>query len=464
MAAPLTSSAIDAWKTRFRGELIQPGDSRYHEARGIWNGMIDRRPALIVRCVGAHDVILAIGLAREHGTAVSVKAGGHNVAGNAVCDGGIVIDLSPMRWVHVDEKKKTARVGAGCLFGDLDHETQRYGLAVSGGVVSHTGVAGLTLGGGFGWMSRKHGLSVDNLISADLVLADGSAVTASEKENPDLFWAIRGGGGNFGVVTSFLFRCAKVGPEVFAGLVVHPFDTAKEYLQFYRDYAATLPDEATAWTVIRHAPPLPFIPAKAHGRLVVIAAFAHLGSQAAGKRLLKDLRWNGAAYGEHAGMTPWVAWQSSLDALNTHGARNYWKSHHLDEISDDCVDAILSHAQRFPTPSCEVLLAQMGGAPSRVPADATAYAFRSPRFTMNVHTRWADASDDSKCFNWARDIWEATKPFARGVYVNFISDEGEDRVRDAYPKDTWDRLVKLKTKYDPTNFFRMNQNIRPQQE
>jgi FAD/FMN-containing dehydrogenase len=335
---------------------------------------------------------------------------------------------------------------------------------VSGGIVSHTGVSGLTLGGGFGWISRKHGLSVDNLISADVVLADGSAVTASEKENPDLFWAIRGGGGNFGVVTSFLFKCAKVGPRVFSGIVVHPFDQAKEYFRFHREYLAGLPDEATVWAVVRHAPPLPFLPAKVHGRLVVIVPFVHIGSQTAGKRLLKDLRWNGAAFGEHSGMTPWVEWQSGFDALNAPGARNYWKSHHLDDLSDGCIDAVLEHAQRFPTPSCEVLVVQMGGAPARVPANATAYAFRSPKFIMNVHTRWADAGDDAKCFSWARDIWEATRPFARGVYVNFISDEGEDRVRDAYPKDVWDRLVKLKTKYDPTNFFRINQNIRPRQE
>ena len=462
MAAPLTSSVIDTWKERFRGELIQPGDPRYNDARSIWNGMIDRRPAVIARCVGTHDVVLAIEMAREHGSPVAVKAGGHNVAGYAVCDGGVVIDLSPMRWVHVDAKKKTARVGAGCLFGDLDCETQRHQLAVSGGIVSHTGVAGLTLGGGFGWISRKHGLTVDNLLSADVVLADGSVVTASAKENPDLFWAIRGGGGNFGVVTSFLFKCARVGPEVFTGLIVQPFDRAAEYLRFHREYLASLGDETTVWAVVRHAPPLPFLPSNVHGRLVVVVPFVHLGSQASAKNVLKELRWKDTAYGEHAGMTPWVQWQSALDALNAHGARNYWKSHHLKDLEDGCIDVVLEHAQRFPTPSCEVLLLQMGGAPARVPASATAYAFRSPKYVMNLHSRWADASDDAKCFTWARELWEATKPYSHGVYVNFISDEGEQRVHDAYPKDVWDKLVKLKKKYDPTNFFRMNQNIRPQ--
>ncbi len=461
MAAPLTSSIIDTWKLRFRGELIQPGDSRYNDARSVWNAMVDRRPAVIARCVGTHDVIQAINLAREHGSPVAVKAGGHNVAGSAVCDGGVVIDLSPMRWVHVDAKKKLARVGAGCLLGDVDHETQRYGLALSGGIVSHTGVAGLTLGGGFGWISRKHGLTVDNLVSADMVLADGSAVTVSAKENPDLFWAIRGGGGNFGVVTSFLFKCAKVGPAVFTGLLVHPFDTAKEYLQFHRDYLAELPDESTVWAVIRHAPPLPFLPAKYHGRLSVIVPFVHLGSQTSARKLLKDLRWNDALWGEHSGMTPWVEWQSSFDALNSHGARNYWKSHYYDDLKDGCIDTILEYAHKLPTPSCEILLTHMGGAPSRVPAGATAYAFRSPRFIMNLHSRWADSSDDAKSLSWAKDLWQETRSYAHGVYVNFISDEGEERVRDAYPKDVWERLVKLKKKYDPENFFRMNQNIRP---
>jgi FAD/FMN-containing dehydrogenase len=295
-----------------------------------------------------------------------------------------------------------------------------------------------------------------------VVLADGSVVTASAKENADLFWAIRGGGGNFGVVTSFLFKCARLGPDVFTGLLVHPFDTAREYLKFHRDYLASLPDESTVWAVVRRAPALPFLPSNVHGRLVVVVPFVHLGSQTAGKRLLKDLRWKGTAYGEHAGMTPWVEWQAAFDQLNSHGARNYWKSHHLPDLADGCIDVVLEQIQRAPTPSCEVLLTQMGGAPSRVAANATAYAFRTPKFIMNVHTRWADASDDAKCLNWARDIWEAAKPFSKGVYVNFISDEGEERVRDAYPKDVWERLVKLKTKYDPDNFFRMNQNIRPQ--
>jgi FAD/FMN-containing dehydrogenase len=458
--AALTTADIEQLKLRFRGELITPYDSAYNEARTIWNGMIDRRPTLIARCIGTHDVIEAVKVAREQNLTVSIRGGGHNVAGNALVEGGLVIDLSHMRSVHVDKRKKVARVDAGCLWGDVDAETQRFGLAVSGGIVSHTGVAGLTLGGGFGWISRKHGLSVDNLMAADVVLADGTAVTASEKEHPDLFWAIRGGGGNFGVVTSFLFECARVGTDVFSGVIVHPFDNAKEFLRFYREYAATLPDEMTVWAVIRHAPPLPFLPQKAHGRLAIIVPFVYLGKQTPGKKLVQPVRTFGKMVGEHMGMTPYTEWQSGFDALNAHGARNYWKSHHLDALSDDVIDAFIEAAQTFPTQDCEILTVQMGGAASRIPAETTAYAQRTPPFIMNIHSRWSNAGDDARCMNWARALWERCKPHARGVYVNFLSD-GENRVQDAYPPATWKRLVTVKRTYDPDNFFRINQNIAP---
>ncbi len=458
--AALTASDIETLRPRFRGDVITPYDTAYNESRTIWNGMIDRRPTLIVRCIGTHDVAEAIKLAHDEKLQVSIRGGGHNVAGNALVEGGVVIDLSRMRSVHVDRKKKLVRVDGGCLWGDVDAETQRFGLAVSAGIVSHTGVGGLTLGGGFGWISRKYGLTVDNLVSADVVLADGTAVTASEKENPDLFWGIRGGGGNFGVVTSFLFKGAKVGPEVFSGLVVYPFDVAKDFLHFYRDWVKDLPDEMTAWTVIRHAPPLPFLPQKAHGRLSLIVPFIFLGKQTPGKKLIQPLRNFGKPVGEHFGMTPFTGWQSAFDGLNSHGARNYWKSHQLDTVPDAVIDAFVGSAQEFPTQDCEILLIQTGGAPSRIPANATAYAFRKPPFMMNIHTRWSNRGDDTRCINWARDLWEKCKPHAHGVYVNFISD-GEDRVRDAYPKETWERLVAVKRKYDPENFFRMNQNIAP---
>jgi FAD/FMN-containing dehydrogenase len=459
--AKLDAVALDELKASTRGEVLLPDDGNYDEARTIWNTMIDRKPAVIVRCVGAHDVIQAVNLARGSGALLSVKGGGHNVAGNAVCDGGIVIDLSLMRSAHVDTNSKTARADGGCLLGDVDAATQLHGLAVSAGIVSHTGVAGLTLGGGFGWISRKHGYTIDNLISVDIVTADGELVKASAKENPDLFWAIRGGGGNFGIATSFEYQCAEIGTEVYSGLIVHPFENAKEYMTFYRDYVRTLPDEMTVWMVARHAPPLPFLPEDVHGRLIVAVPFLYLGDPAKGEELIKPIREFGQPHGEHIGMNPFAGWQTTFDVLNSHGARNYWKSHHLKDLSDACIDQVIEYAGNLPTPHCEIFIAHMEGAPSRVPENETAFGFRDAPFVINVHTRWTDRGDDERCIAWAREFFESTKPFAKGVYVNFLSDEGEDRVRDAYPVQVWNRLVELKKKYDPTNLFRMNQNIKP---
>jgi FAD/FMN-containing dehydrogenase len=392
---------------------------------------------------------------------VSVKGGGHNIAGYAVCDGGMMIDLSLMRSVHVDRENKTARVGGGCLLGDVDHETQRYGLAVSAGIVSHTGVAGLTLGGGFGWISRKHGLTVDNLISAEVVTAEGEVLTASKNENPDLFWGLCGGSGNFGIVTSFEFQCVEIGSEVFSGIIVKRFEDAKKYLKFYREYTASLPDEMTVWTVIRQAPPLPFLPEDVHGKMAVIIPFVYLGDQEQGESLLKPIRELGESHGEHIGFNPWAGWQAGFDGLLAHGSRNYWKSHHLKELTDDCIDIALEFASNMPSSQCEVFIAQMGGAPSRVASDATAYVHRYTPFVMNIHTRWEDPADDGKCRDWSRGLFEKTKPWAQGVYVNFISETDEARIRDAYTDDVWNKLVQLKNKYDPNNFFSMNQNIKP---
>ena len=331
----------------------------------------------------------------------------------------------------------------------------------SAGIVSHTGVAGLTLGGGFGWISRKHGLTIDNLISADLVTADGNLLTASSEENSDLFWGIRGGGGNFGIATSFEYNCAEIGPDVFSGVVVKRFEDAKTYIEFHREYVRTLPDEMTVWMVVRHAPPLPFLPESIHGHLVLLVPFVYLGNQSEGEKLIKPIREFGKSHGEAIGMNPWRGWQAGFDELNAHGARNYWKSHHLKDLSDSCIDHILEFASKFPSQNCEVLIPHMEGAPSRVPEEETAYGFRKTPFLLNIHTRWDEAEDDEKCISWAREFFESTKQFANGVYVNFLSDEGEERVKDAYTKDVWDRLVRLKNKYDPVNVFRMNQNIKP---
>jgi len=423
--------------------------------------MFDRKPAIIARCVSTSDVIHAVNFAREHDLLIAVKGGGHNSAGTGACDDGMMIDLSLMRRVLVDKKNQTVRVDGGALLGDVDNETQLYGLAVSSGIISHTGVGGLTLGGGMGWISRKYGLSVDNLISAEVVTAEGKLLTASAEENPDLFWGIRGGGGNFGIVTSFLFQGAEIGTEVFAGLLVKKFEDAKEYIRFHREYVRTLPDEMTVWMVVRPAPPLPFLPEDVHGKKVVVIPFVWLGDPAKGEELIKPLRDITKSHGEHFGLTPWVAWQAAFDGLVGHGARNYWKSHHLTELSDESIDEIIRFADKFPTDECEVFIPHMEGAPSRVAEDETAFALRYTPFILNIHTRWQNAADDEKCLAWARDFHSATKKFARGVYVNYLSAEGEARVREAYTDKAWKRLVEIKNKYDPNNLFRLNQNIKP---
>ncbi len=457
----LSSDQIAQLKSVFRGYLITPDDSHYDYARKIWNGMFDKHPALIAQCICTADVIQAVNFARDHNLLVAVKGGGHNSAGKATCDDGIVIDLSSMRRVHVDPKKKTARVDGGALLGDVDSETQLYGLAVSAGIVSHTGVGGLALGGGFGWISRKHGLSVDNLLSADVVTAHGDLIQVSQNENEDLFWGIRGGGGNFGIVTSFEFNCAEIGTEVFSGVIAKKFENAQDYISFHQEYVQTLPDEMTVWMVVRKAPPLPFLPEHVHGQLMVLVPFVYLGDQAEGEKLIEPLRSHGESHGEHIGFSPWVGWQSMFDGLVAHGARNYWKSHHLKELSTDCIEQILNFAQTLPSEECDVFIPHMAGAPSRVAPDATAFSHRSTPFVLNIHTRWRNQSDDESCIAWARDFHQATEPFSQGVYVNFLSDEGEDRVKDAYTDSVWQRLVQLKDKYDPTNMFCLNQNIKP---
>lgn len=455
------TEAISSLKQNLKGELLLPGVEGYEESRRIWNGMFDRKPALIVRCADASDVIRAVNFARKNNLLVSVKGGGHNSAGTAVCDGGIMIDLSSMRQIIVDPRNKTAKVEGGCLLADVDKETQRFGLAISSGIISHTGVGGLTLGGGFGWISRKYGLSVDNLLSAQVVTANGELVTASPQEHEDLFWGLKGGGGNFGIVTSFEFKCAEIGNEVFSGLIVKKFENARAYMQFHRDYVRQLPDEMTVWMVIRYAPPLPFLPADVHGKLVVIVPFVWLGDQAKGEQLIAPIRNATQSAGEGFGMNPWSAWQTGFDGLVSHGARNYWKSYHLKNLDDGCIDQILHYASKMPTEECEVFIPHMEGVASRMPEDATAFAHRKPPFVLNIHTRWQKAADDERCISWARAFHAATQPFAQGVYVNFLSEEGEGRVREAYPEKVWDRLVRLKNKYDPDNFFRMNQNIKP---
>lgn len=456
----LADTLIEEFKSKLLGRLLRAGDPGYDEARTLWNGMIDRKPALIARCAGTADVITGVKFAREHNLLVSVKGAGHNIAGMASSNGSLMIDLSLMNSVRVDPGTRTADVGPGTTLRTLDHETQAFGMATPVGINSTTGIAGLTLGGGFGWLSRSLGLTVDNLLSADVVTAEGKLVKASQTENSDLFWGLRGGGGNFGIVTSFQFRLHPVGPEVLSGLIVHPFSDASNVFRHYKKFVATAPEKLTCWCVLRKAPPLPFLPAEVHGKEIFIIALLYAGDMKEGEKLLEPLRKFGKPIADVVSPHQFVGFQQAFDPLLTPGARNYWKSHNFTELSDGAMDMFIDYAGKLPSPASEIFIAHLGGAINRVPKDATAYPHRDANFVMNVHTRWEDPSMDAQCIGWAREFFDATAKFATGgVYVNFISD-GEERVPSAF-SGNYDRLAKLKKKYDPTNFFRTNQNIRP---
>jgi FAD/FMN-containing dehydrogenase len=456
------TSTFEAMRDRLGGSLHLPGEPGYDQARAVWNAMIDRYPAAVVRAGGAGDVTLAVNAARELGIPISIRGGGHHIAGDAVCDGGLMLDLSPMKSVRIDPIARTATVEPGVTLAELDREAQAFGLATPLGINSTTGVAGLTLGGGFGWLSRKHGLTVDNLVAADLVLASGEPARASPDANPDLFWAIRGGGGNFGVVTSFEYRLHPVGPEVLAGLVVHPASDARRILQGYRRAVASAPDELTCWTVLRKAPPLPFLPPEVHGREVLILAMCWIGDPEQGQRHLAPIRSLGHPIADVVGPAPFAAWQQAFDPLLTPGRRNYWKSHDLLELGDGAIDVLLEHLASLPSPECEIFIAHLGGAVNRVPATATAYPHRDIEFAVNVHARWGDVAQDRACIGWARALFHRLAPHATGgVYVNFMPEDESERVsRGAYGAN-YRRLSLLKARYDPTNLFRRNRNIAP---
>lgn len=460
-ATVVGSETLAVFRETLRGEVCLPGEAGYDEARTIWNAMIDRHPSAVVRCRGAADIMRAVSFAREHGALLAVRAGGHNIAGNAVCEGGLLLDLSLMRSVRIDPVRRTARVEPGAILGDFDREAQALGLATPLGINSTTGVAGLTLGGGFGWLSRKFGLAVDNLISADVVTADGKLVQASATENPDLFWALRGGGGNFGVVSSFEFRLHPVGPNVLSGLIVHPFAPARELLAGYREAAANAPDELTQWVVLRKAPPLPFLPADVHGKEILVFAVCYVGEERDGNRALEPLRGLGTPIADVVGMQPFDAWQSAFDPLLTPGACNYWKSHNFVELSDGLLDVLVSQVAQLPTEECEIFIGQLGGAAGRVAPDAMAYPHRNANFAMNVHTRWREPADRQRSIDWARKLFTEAAPHATGgVYVNFMPEDESDRVSSAYGTN-YAHLMALKSKYDPGNLFRLNQNVRP---
>jgi FAD/FMN-containing dehydrogenase len=372
-----------------------------------------------------------------------------------------MIDLSAMRSVRVNADARRAYVEPGATLADVDHETQAFGLATPLGINSTTGVAGLTLGGGFGWLTRKYGMSIDNLVSADVITAEGKQVHANNHENADLFWALRGGGGNFGIVSQFEFQLQPVGPQLLSGLFVFPFDRAKTLLEQYRNFVEQMPEDLNVWVVLRQAPPLPFLPAEVHGRKVVIFPFIYTGAIAEGERAVERLRSFGAAHGEHIGAQPYCAWQQAFDPLLAPGARNYWKSHNFSELSDGAIGSVIEYATRLPSSQCEIFIGLIGGKPNRVAVDATAYAHRDTKFVLNVHSRWDKAEDDKRCIAWAREFFNASAPFATGgVYVNFLTQDEAERIPAAYGEN-YKRLGQLKRKYDPTNLFRLNQNITP---
>ncbi len=450
--AILEEAAVHDFAASLRGALLRPGEDGYDRARQVWNGMIDRRPALIARCTGAADVIAAVRFAHDHRILVSVRGGGHNITGNAVCAGGLMIDLSPMKGIRVDPVARTARAEAGLTWGEYNRETQAFGLASTGGVVSTTGIAGLTLGGGLGWLMGKHGLSCDNLLSADMVTADGQLLTASAERNPELFWGLRGGGGNFGVVTSFEYRLHPVDP-VLAGMVLHPMAKAREVLRFYRDYARACPDELTAFAALMTSP---------EGAPVVAIVVGHIGDLADGERLVAPVRKFGSPLVDTIAPTSYVALNTMFDAAFPYGGvQRYWKSSFLKELGDDVLEILVERAATMRSPLSMVGFFHVHGAASRVDANATAFGLRDDQWDYDVISQWTDPAESAGHIQWTRKFWTAVEPFASGaVYVNHLDAEEGTRIGAAYSHN-YGRLVALKNRYDPTNLFRLNQNIKP---
>jgi FAD/FMN-containing dehydrogenase len=450
----------------FRGQPITADDADYDTARAVWNGAVDRRPRLIARCSGTADVVAAVRFAREHDLEIAVRGGGHNVAGTAVCDGGLVIDLSAMRAVSVDPAGRTAWVQGGALWGDVDHETQAHGLATTGGIIGHTGVAGLTLGGGIGFLMRKHGLTVDNLLAADVVTADGSIVRASPDDHPDLFWALRGGGGNFGVVTSFRFSLHPVGPTVMAGPVFWAAEDTADVLRFYRDFAAEAPDELGTVVRLGTVPPLPVVPEDLHWRPAIAVISCYAGAVEDGERAVRALRRFGTPLVDLLAPSPYAAFQGAVDDTVLHGWHYYWKATNLAGLSDDAIAVIADHAYAARSPRSYAAMFHMGGAVARVPRDATAYAGRDVGHNIIIDAVWLPEESGQHAATetaWARRFLQALQPHrAGGVYVNFLdSDDDPSRVREAYGDHIYRRLAEVKAKYDPDNALHHNKNIQP---
>jgi FAD/FMN-containing dehydrogenase len=459
----LSAEAAQDLQSRIRGPVITPADEAYDGARSIWNAMIDRRPAAIVRCSGTADIIAALNFARDAGVPLSVRAGGHNIGGTALCDDGVVIDVSQLKGIHVDLARETVRVQPGVLLGDIDRETQAFGRVVPSGFVSQTGLSGLTLGGGFGWVSRNWGLTSDHLISADVVTATGDLVRASEDENADLFWGLRGGGGNFGIVASYEYRMRSLGPTVMAGMAAYPMAQADEVISFYREFSAAASDRLTCVLILRIAPPAPFLPTEIHGKPIAAIVVCHAGSIEEAEKDVAPLKSFGQPVADTVQPKPFTVHQAALDGTQPPGRYYYWKSDYLAGVSDGAHQTLLQQTAELPSPESAAIVFQLGGEAARIDDGISAAAHRDAAYVLNVAGSCIDPAKIDACKTWARDTWSAMRPHStHGVYVNFLTeDEGDDRTLEAYGKEKYERLAALKAKYDPANLFRVNRNIRP---
>ncbi|MFJ7269963.1 FAD-binding oxidoreductase [Streptomyces sp. NPDC099050] len=452
--------SVDQLSQRVRGAVVTPGDEAYDEARTVYNAMIDRRPAVVVRCANAGDVMAAVDFARENGLDLAVRGGGHSVPGFGTCDDGVVADLSTMRGVRVDPVRRTARAEGGATWGDFNAATHAFGLATTGGIISTTGVAGLTLGGGIGYLDRGLGLSCDNLISADVVTADGQLVVASEQEHEDLFWALRGGGGNFGAVTSLEFRLSPV-KDIYGGPILYELDSAGDVLRGYRDFIADAPEQLGGFPAFQIAPPLPFIPQDRHGDPFILIVSCWAGPVEEGERALQAFHDFAPVVAEHVGVMPYPALNSAFDALVPPGLQHYWKANFVTELSDEAIEAHLVHGPRVPAVNSTVHIYPINGACHRVAPEDTAFAYRDASFATVIAGMWPDPADNEANTAWVRDYYAATAPHSEeGGYVNFMADDDQDRIRANY-KGNYDRLVAVKRTYDPGNLFHLNQNIKP---
>ncbi len=456
----LNPKAIQSLSGKISGNIIAPGDSAYDHERQLWNGMIDRKPGLIVQCTGKEDIITAVRFANAHHALISVRGAGHNIAGRAIQDDVLMIDLSKLRGVKVDPGTKAAIVSPGATLGDIDKATMPYGLALPVGVNSTTGIAGLTLGGGFGWLSPKHGMTIDNLLSVEAINVKGELLHCDAKTNEELFWAIRGGGGNFAIVGEFTFQLVPMPQKVLCGPVVFDIEEAEQVLANYRDFILKTPRHFSIWAAMRYGHPFPFLTKEQQGRPVFILVGCHFGSEEEGEELFSQLKALGSPIGSHIEKAPFVDFQQAFDPTVPPGGRNYWKTHNFKKLDDNLIKTIVGLAKNLPSEESELFIARMGGAINEVPPDATAYPHRDAEFVMNIHTRWQDKESDQTCIEWARKVYAETKPFSSGgVYSNFVSD-GDDNTDEAYGQNA-ERLKTIKSKFDPDNVLRNNLNIIP---